>query len=411
MKIAVIDGYSTGRYLAPLLRENNVASVHIHSSSTPQSFFVKDFTASDYDADLGPISGLPDIEAALRAHDIGQVVAGTESGVVLADQLNAFIGFTGNPVQHSMIYRSKVLMAAAAAKAGIPMPMGTECSSAVEACAWFEESAIATAVVKPVSSAGTDNVRFCSSSAEVAAATDKVLRSTNLYGQANPSVLVQERIHGTEYYLNTVSRDGQHKLAELWRYTKTQSPDGSPIYDFETPVAHASSVGQHLNLFAQTVLKGFGFRSGAAHVEVMLTDDGPVLIEIAARLGGATCPDVVHDVLSTSQTHLLALALTDRDSFVAFDDMAVVVPCAVRNVSLINPRPGTAAIPDWVSMMESLPTARRVVTSVIGGQFLPATRDLITAPGYVYLVGEQDAVQRDFDQIRASEREGSLYVI
>ena len=411
MKIAVVDGYSTGRYLAPLLRANGVASVHIHSSSNPQSFFVKDFTAADYDVDLGPSSGLPDIASSLRRHEVSQVVAGTESGVVLADQLNALIGFDGNPVQQSMVFRSKVLMAAAAAEVGISMPVGSECSTASEARAWFETASIAAAVVKPVSSAGTDNVRFCSSGAEVEAAADMVLASTNLYRETNPSVLVQHRVHGTEYYLNTVSRDGQHKLAELWQYSKAQSPGGSPIYDFETPVAHGSCLGQQLNLFAQTVLKGFGFRSGAAHIEVMLTEQGPVLIEVAARLGGATCPDVVRDVLSTSQAHLLAMALTDGDAFVSFDDMAVAPSSTVRNVSLINPRPGPAADPTWVSMIESLPTARRVVTSVHGGQFLPATEDLMTSPGYVYLVGDQEAVRRDFNQIRASEREGSLYVL
>lgn len=44
----------------------------------------------------------------------------------------------------------------------------------------------------------------------------------NQYGENNESVLVQEFMVGTEYVVNCVSRDGEHKVVSLWRYDKVR---------------------------------------------------------------------------------------------------------------------------------------------------------------------------------------------
>ena len=43
----------------------------------------------------------------------------------------------------------------------------------------------------------------------------------------SPSVLLQEELRGREWVVDSVSRDGEHKVVALWRYSKA-SLNGAP---------------------------------------------------------------------------------------------------------------------------------------------------------------------------------------
>lgn len=262
--------------------------------------------------------------------------------MILADTLNHLLGTPGNDIATVTARRDKSEMAATVAAAGLAVPAGRCFESVDQAVAWYAASMSGPAVVKPVDSAGTDNVRFCESLDEVRLACATVLASSNLYGVPNRRVLVQERLVGTEFYVNTVSHAGTHRVAEIWRYTKRPGPGGGPIYDYEEPVDRGSALARQLREFVFAVLDALGIRSSAAHTELMLTDRGPVLIEAGARLGGATLPDVVAKFCGVSQTFLQAQHLVDPASLDQFDDRTPGWAAAVRNVSLINPAPVAA---------------------------------------------------------------------
>ncbi|MFB6721427.1 hypothetical protein ACFCV3_14740 [Kribbella sp. NPDC056345] len=66
-------------------------------------------------------------------------------------------------------------------------------------------------MLKPVASAGTDNVVVCGSPEQVRAACARIMASADRYGLANHVVLAQEFLAGDEYFVNTVSRDGRHR--------------------------------------------------------------------------------------------------------------------------------------------------------------------------------------------------------
>ena len=103
----------------------------------------------------------------------------------------------------------------------------------------------------------------------------------------NDAVLAQEYLRGKEYVVDTVSRDGVHRLAGLWAY-------GKPAAGFETVGRLASKellpaegpLADQLFAFAVDVLNALEIRNGAAHCEVIIDDKGPALVEIGARLHG-----------------------------------------------------------------------------------------------------------------------------
>ncbi|WP_327388997.1 hypothetical protein [Streptomyces sp. NBC_01207] len=407
MKTAVIDGHSTGRALTAALRARGRACVHVQTSTQMADFFTRGFRSGVYEALLDGSGALEPLAQQLAELGVEQVVAGTESGVFTADSLSHLMGLPGNCYETLPARRDKRLMAEVAAAAGVAVPQGAAFTDADAAAAWFTTSGLSAAVVKPPTSAGTDNVRFCGTKEEVHDACKIVLNADNIFGHPNTSVMVQERVYGVEYYANTVSYDGVHRFAEIWRYTKRAGSVGHPVYDYEEPVSADTAEAAVLREFVVGALGALGIVSGAAHTEVMLTERGPVLIETGARLGGGTAPEVVERYAGTSQTRLLADTLMDPAQLVAFDDASVTWTGGLRNVALINPTAGIVRSLDWTQRLLALPTLVHLSHGVTVGQYLSDTSDLINSPGYVFLAAADPRdIERDYRALRAMEEKG-----
>ncbi|WP_052412486.1 hypothetical protein [Streptomyces mutabilis] len=297
-------------------------------------------------------------------------------------------------------------MAVTVRAAGLATPRSCLAASPATAAQWFATSDLDEAVVKPLASAGSDGVRFCRTPADVHDATRTVLDSRNVFGQPNTAALVQARLVGTDYYINTVTVDGRHKVAETWRYTKQTRPGTGPIYDYEEPVPATTTEARLLRAYTFAVLVALGIRNSPAHTKVMLTATGPVLIETGARLGGATSPAVVEQHCGMSQTALAAAALATPKDFDDFDDRHLTWTGALRNVEFINHRVGHA---DRLAMVQAaaLSSAVEVCPAVDHGEPLRPTADLLSTPGYLYLAAEtKDQVEHDYLTLRQWERDG-----
>ena len=115
-------------------------------------------------------------------------------------------------------------------------------------------------VVKPVESAGSDDVFKCTSAAEVRDGVNTIVGKINGLGEKNEGVLIQEFLDGEEYVVDSVSRDGQHKLMAIWKYDKRAIHDANFVYfgmklqdaagaQFDGLIAYAFSVLDALEIF------------------------------------------------------------------------------------------------------------------------------------------------------------------
>ena len=408
MRVAVVDGYSTGRLVAAMLVPRGVRCVHVQSRSSTHPYYSGTFAAADYEVDLGYDSDPRAVAERLTQLRVDRVVAGTESGVDLAARLGALVGGPHDDPQRSAASADKKIMDDIVRAAGITVPRGKTFTSAAMAVEWMTGNELAAVVAKPTTSAGTDHVRFCTGAAELARACDEILAARNVYGDSNAQVVVQERVDGIEYYLNTVSFGGQHRVAEAWRYSKSMNAAGSPIYDYEEPVSPGSALWSTLRRFVFEVLDALGIRASPAHTEVIIRPDGtPVLIETGARLGGATLPEVNVALLGASQAHVFVESIVDPGSLTRFDEHRSPVRSVVRNVSLINHAPGVVPDSGWKDFLGGLPTCFAINAGLPVGTNLPATSTLIDSPGYLYLASDDpSAVLEDYCVIRQAEADG-----
>ena len=141
-------------------------------------------------------------------------------------------------------------------------------------------------IVKPIRGVASENVHLCHDLEGVERAYKDIISST-VFGDASQKhqvVLVQEFAAGTEYAVDIVSKDGEHKVAALWRYDKRPA-NGAPFCYFATELIDAtqSEIGRAVCEYAKSCLTALGQKWGLTHNEVIVTSQGPRLVEVNCR--------------------------------------------------------------------------------------------------------------------------------
>jgi biotin carboxylase len=409
VRCAVVDAYSTGRFLPAELRRRGAEVLHVRSTPQVPAHLRRvrwQSAAGETLVHRGDPQWLAD---RLRRRGVTHVLAGSECGVLLADRLSSLLGTPGQGTRCPAARRDKSLMAARVRAAGLAVPDGRVVRRPQQLLDWSTRHGRWPVVVKPVDSAGGDNVWICQDREEALTALGRVVAGRNMVGRPNRQALVQEYLVGDEVFVNTVSLAGHHHVAEVWRYVKRRLPDGPVVYDYEEPLPDDDPCLPSLVDHVRGVLDALEIRYWAAHTEVMLTDRGPVLVETGARLAGSVLPAAVRRCFGVSQVDLLAMAVTDPERFLAAARNGPRPGAHLRYVSLISPRGGVRIDPDGVERIRALPTFAELSMSAATGGRLPRTTDSASGPGQVYLLGRRDAVERDYQRIRQMERSG-LYV-
>jgi biotin carboxylase len=398
---AVVDADGTGRFLPPALERYGTRSVHVRSLNPCR------YIGDDQHGIATEVRHGGDLEvtaAALRRLGVDHVIAGAESGVQLADLLAARLGLPGNGMSNPSARRNKHEMAEAVRRAGLATAASRFSSSAHDLVQWSTAVGAWPVVLKPAESAGGDNVLFCSSAADIHAAHEQIMSSTDRYGRPNTAVLAQQFLTGDEYFVNAVSRDGLHHIVEIWRYHKRRVHDDRLVYDYEHPVPAGDPAAAEVGRFALAVLDALEIRNGASHTEVMLTPAGPALVECGARVGGSHLPHIVARCLGTSQVEMLALSVARPAEFARLAGTPYELATNVRYVSLISPRAGTVPSESALEPVRALPSFAEMKLTMPAGEHVGATVDLATSPGYVYLIsGNQDQLDADYRRLRELE--------
>ena len=134
-------------------------------------------------------------------------------------------------------------------------------------------------------------------------------------GEVNEGVLVQEFIDGTEYFVNTVSLNGKHRLVEVLRYAERLSSVGSMIYDYDGFISETDPAFKPLVEYTHKALDALGIQNGPSHAEIMIDQQGPVMMEIAARIDGVCGQNIQQECYGTSLYELTLDAYLDPKAF------------------------------------------------------------------------------------------------
>lgn len=411
----VVDGYSTGQFYPKAIREKGLRPVHVSSGTEKNSPGLESYVTEaldhmrhDYEQLFHGWNDIDDLVASLAAMAPCCVMPGCEMGVEMADLLALRLGLPGNDAATSHIRRDKLAMHDTLAKAGLPSLASLATDSFAEALAFAAALNSWPVVVKPLRSAATEGVRFCYTTDELRDAFAALLGTFTQFGERNALVLVQQCAQGREYAVNTVSRDGRHILSDLWVYEKIPAPGGAPLYDRTQLVLTQDQDQRAIIDYAFQVLDALGVRIGPAHTEIMLTEQGPVLIESGARpMGGAFPQDLIRESLGYTQIQWAVDSYVDAEAFAANAGKAYSPTHAMCVKSLISTREGAIRSIPAITLAMRLPSVRYGnFIGVLSKGHVARTVDLLTSPAHLFLYHQDQAVvDADWSTLRELEIE------
>ncbi|CAM9721217.1 unnamed protein product [Discosporangium mesarthrocarpum] len=264
-------------------------------------------------------------------------------------------------------------------------------------------------VVKPLRGCGSGGVCLCHGMEEAKKAFLEVLGAPKYGspGEFNTEVLVQEFLQGTEFVVDTVSREGEHKIMAIWRYDK-RPVNGAPFVYFATQLRAASGgEEQRVIEYARKALDALGVKYGPTHTGVSWVGGGgslymlwlpllgPVLVEVNTRwhlteFAPITLACVGYEAVSETLS-----AYLDPERFSSIPSEPLVLNKHGRVVHLVCHSAGTLKAVhhlEEIQKLESFAGLDVYPKFSAAGSAVDFTIDIRSDAGWVHLVHEDEGV-------------------
>lgn len=221
-------------------------------------------------------------------------------------------------------------------------------------------------------------------------------------------VLCQEFLKGPEFVVDHVSRGGVHKTCMIWLYEKRPVNGGDFVYFGDIPVDSESSEAKVLLPYVRGVLDALGIKNGPTHGEVILTKDGPCLVEMNCRaLGGDGLFQPLCSALTGGYNQVGAAvdAFLDPQCFDCLPDKhPSPFKAAGQCVDLVSYSRGTVKSTPGYEVIKLLPSYIHLETHIKQGSKVVPTVDLATDIGEIVLMHpDEETLKRDIALIRQME--------
>ena len=195
---------------------------------------------------------------------------------------------------------------------------------------------------------------------------------------------------GGEVAVNTVSRNGKHAVSDMWQY-EFHWIGNKMVYDNAQLVENLGDRTDVVIEYVFNVLDALGIKTGAAHSEIMLPQDGiPVLMETGARpMGGGTALDLFDRCLHHSQFSLALDAVLDPERFdqIRSEGYHIKQPMAFKLI-ISSVAGEVEAVPGPENLKKLSSFYSCDFSNCEKTKSVSETVDFFTSPGTVYLTCE-----------------------
>jgi biotin carboxylase len=406
----IVDAYSSGNLLAPELKSRGVECVHIQSTAEipaafRSSFHVEHFTTNIvHEGDAGKTLAL------CNKYQVSCVIAGCEIGVELADELSERLGLLSNGVRLSGTRRDKYKMVSQIETQGVRCIPSLKTGDYDEALRWVKQKVGWPVIVKPLRSAGSDLVSTCDSDAQLRKKFDVMIGNRDQFGILISEVLVQKKVHGSQYTVDTVSRHGKHHVTNIWSIVKGSHNGWDFVCEYDELLSYRKVEIDIVN-YTFNVLDALGIKYGPTHTELMMLEDGPILIEVGSRLHGAGFAIYSRECVGYSQVDMTVDAYIDEGAFLDKAQAPYELKKNLVIVELISGVKGMLKAISHIDKIQGLSSFFAMKLRLRPGDFIEKTINVISSPGHVVLIhSNMEVIRKDYEIIRDLERNG-LYEV
>lgn len=204
--------------------------------------------------------------------------------------------------------------------------------------------------------------------------------------------LLEEYITGQEVSVESVTYQGETTILGITDKSITGTPyfieDGHMF-----PAQLEEKVTQEVIEFVQRALQAVKFDNGIAHTEVMLTTEGPRIIEINPRTAGNYIVELINRVKGIDLLNIFAeLAIGQKPNLTS--SKTLVSSAAVK--FLVPPKAGTITEVEGINELETNENIARYVMGNVKGKFVASPIDNACYLGHVIAEDSDGLKARSF---------------
>lgn len=203
-------------------------------------------------------------------------------------------------------------------------------------------------IIKPRDAFSSRGVYRC----DDRAAIDTFISESRSFSSTG-DVIIEEFLSGEEYSVESLTFNGETTVVQFTEKYITPYPRTVELGHLQPP-AMDMATKMEVSAVVRRALSALGVMNSASHAEVMVTESGPAIIEVGARLGG----DFIGSYLTRSSTGMsmdraaieiaMGVAPSRRPSFRAFSMIRYLELPAGRTVEKVLPVDDILALPGVV---------------------------------------------------------------
>ncbi len=407
--IVFVDPFSSTQFLAENLKAASIKTSVVYTMR-PVSGYVKQrpelFDDCFY---LDSLDGISALAQELIEAKVTKIYYGSEHSVTIADQLAKQIcPQWANDEATSLCRSDKYVMQEALKSAGLPSIKNMKIPRTLTQ---EDENQLRDwtfpVVVKPINHGGAYGVMVCHTIEQVKEAVSAQPALGQFYDYASDFFVLQEYLSGEEYFIDTFSHQGNHWVSGIQRYQR-QLTNGRPISRYAEVIDPLSPIAKTCIDYVLNVLSAVGMREGFAHTEVMLTPDGPRLIEVNPRVSGAhgSSNKLFQYCGFPSQVELLIAACQNK----LMPKITSSAGYYGRKVYLQNQREEYQLRSLNVELLQTLPSFAEALMLQSPGAKVTLPTTLMDTIALVSLVNkDQQQLERDYQQVIQWESAEQLF--
>ncbi|MFD9452394.1 ATP-grasp domain-containing protein [Streptomyces sp. NPDC059985] len=331
-----------------------------------------------------------------RAEPFEAVLPGSDIYVTATARVAAALDLPGLPVATVDRVRDKSVMRAAVADAGLRTPRFAQATTDAELRAAAERVGF-PCVLKPVACSGSIHVSRADDLGRLTAAFQRLVTDPepDMGKLHEHRVLVEEYVQGPEFSADGyVLEDGEVTVVALSRTLLGPEPDFVELGHL-TPALVDDTTLKSVEAYVGDVVRAVGITSGPFHCELRLAAEGPVLIEIGARLPGDRIVELLRLVTGVSLPRVAVAAALglDPEAVGAFA-RPQAESAGIRFFSAAG-RSSYRELAGW-SDLEALPEVTETSVYFAPGETIPGVQDCRSRLGHALFTADspQGALDR-----------------
>lgn len=222
------------------------------------------------------------VEAAKRHNIDGVMTLASDMPMRSVAAVARELGLVGISDETALKATNKAVMRQALKDHNVPIPKFFKVSNK-EAYEQAVKQFACSFIVKPADNSGSRGIFKIEDLSDIQTITQAYEYSRQF--SRNGDVVVEEYMSGPEVSVETLTVNGQCHVIQITDKLTTGAPHFVEM-GHSQPTKHSEETAQRIREVAVAANKAIGITNGPSHTEIIITPEGPKIVELGARLGG-----------------------------------------------------------------------------------------------------------------------------